>query len=72
MRKKRGEISPVFSFPPNLVPRVPSYPSLGARRGQVGDKPGNEVASPFLCARIFIYSCPQSLPFPEPARTEDP
>ena len=50
MRKKRGKISPVFYFPPNLVPRVPSYPSLGARRGQVGDNPGNEVASPFLCA----------------------
>ena len=58
MRKKRGEISPVFSFPPNLVPRVPSYPSLGARRGQVGDNPWTEVASPFLCARIFIHSCP--------------
>ena len=72
MRKKRGEISPVFSFPPNLVPRVPSYPSLGARRGQVGDNPGNEVASPFLCARIFIHSSPQSLLFPEPARPEDP
>ena len=72
MRKKRGKISPVFYFPPNLVPRVPSYPSLGARRGQVGDNPGNEVASPFLCARIFIYSCPQSLPFPKPARPEDP
>ena len=72
MRKKRGEISPVFSFPLNLVPRVPSSPSLGARREQVGDNPGNEVASPFLCARIFIYSCPQSLLFPDPARPEDP
>ena len=64
MRKKRGKISPVFSFPPNLVPRVPSYPSPGARRGQVGEKPGNEVASPFLCARIFIYSCPPEPPIP--------
>ena len=32
-RKKRGEISPVFSFPPNLVPRVLSYPSLQTERG---------------------------------------
>ena len=64
MRKKRGKISPVFSFPPNLVPRVPSYPSPGARRGQVGDNPGKEVASPFLCARIFIYSCPPEPPIP--------
>ena len=33
IRKKRGEISPVFSFPPNLVPRVPSYPCLRSERG---------------------------------------
>ena len=32
-RKKRGEISPVFSFPPNLVPRVLSYPSLQTETG---------------------------------------
>ena len=32
-RKERGEISPVFSFPPNLVPRVLSYPSLQTERG---------------------------------------
>ena len=60
MKKKRGEISPVFSFPPNLVPRVPSYPSLGARRGQVGDNPGNEVASPFLLrANFHLFLSPE-------------
>ena len=32
--------------PPNLVPRVLSYPPYGAREGWVGDNPGNEAASP--------------------------
>ena len=60
MRKKWGEISPLFSFPLNLVPRVPSYPSLGARRGQVGDNPGNEVASPFLLrANFHLFLSPE-------------
>ena len=32
-REANTEISPVFSFPPNLVPRVLSYPSLQTERG---------------------------------------
>ena len=53
IRKKRGEISPVFSFPPNLVPRVLSYPSLRSERGTGRREPWERGCFPPSFARKF-------------------